>query len=503
MYKRKINYIVITLSIVILVGVIFNYIYLLNGNDFSYNSTFRSIKIEGTKGVHGIAVFPNGIENRETINIIGEISSGSLFYTAGRLVLSCVTLFAGIFVGLLSFFVFQKDKKNKQKTIAFAFFAIACGNYMLVNSFNPYLSVLIESDMLCNFTTKSATFLLELTFCIYILYRIQKPKMVSIMGVMVILYQLIAIIAGGFTKINIVTIDHYYYMLNMIALIIGFIGVIGMSYECLSGKNKRQKASVGMIFVFVFSVTIYVILNALEIKIGRAIIYAGIFLSISLHIFSLLDYFAIEQRKKVKQYAIEKERMQIQLEVMRSQIKPHFLYNCLSVIRGLCINNPDRAYDALSNFSVYLRGNMDSLKSALPIPFEKELEHIENYLELEKLQFADRLSVIENYQAIDFKVPPLTIENLVENAVRHGIAMRPEGGTIYIASEETEDGYEIIVEDDGVGFDISKAIEKCLEKKQSDILKVKEQIEMIGGKLEIKSKLKEGTTAKVFVPKER
>ena len=77
-----------------------------------------------------------------------------------------------------------------------------------------------------------------------------------------------------------------------------------------------------------------------------------------------------------------------------SQIQPHFLYNSISAIQGLCIQNPEKAREALGDFAFYLRGNLNSLAESGKIPFEKELSHVETYLNLEKMRFEERLNVV-------------------------------------------------------------------------------------------------------------
>ena len=127
---------------------------------------------------------------------------------------------------------------------------------------------------------------------------------------------------------------------------------------------------------------------------------------------------------------------------MVSQIRPHFMYNALSSIAILCKLNPETAYDATITFSDYLRGNMDSLKQTAPVPFTQELEHLKKYLYIEKLRFADKLNIEYNIQVTDFVLPLLSVQPLVENAVKHGVGMKKKGGTVTISTRETDNAYE-------------------------------------------------------------
>ena len=185
------------------------------------------------------------------------------------------------------------------------------------------------------------------------------------------------------------------------------------------------------------------------------------------------------------------------IKIMMSQIQPHFLYNTLSTIQALCLTNPDEAYEITGKFGKYLRQNLDSLEQPELIPFEKELEHTKIYADIEQVRFPN-ISVDYNIACSDFSVPALTVQPLVENAIRHGVRNR-EQGIITVCADETESGYVIIVSDNGVGFDVEKARKTGVHIGLSN---VKERIEtMCGGTFEINSVLDGGTTVTIAVPK--
>lgn len=178
-----------------------------------------------------------------------------------------------------------------------------------------------------------------------------------------------------------------------------------------------------------------------------------------LYIIALITVFRVipeNIKVRMREKEMETELEKSKTAIMLSQIQPHFLYNSLSAIRELCSYNQEEAREALYVFTKYLRENMDSLKSEYPVHFSKELSHIETYLKLEKLRFRDDLQVKFDIQEHDFFIPSLTIQPLVENAVKHGICSREEGGTISISTRKINDEIIIIVEDDGVGFDTGK-----------------------------------------------
>lgn len=151
----------------------------------------------------------------------------------------------------------------------------------------------------------------------------------------------------------------------------------------------------------------------------------------------------------------EKELTQSRVNMMVSQIQPHFLYNTLTSIANICEKDPKAARHAIVDFSDYLRVNLDSLKHSQPVPFEKELEHCKTYLAFEKMRFEEDLNIEYNIQARDFTVPILSIQPLLENAVKHGICNRRGGGTVRLTTYKVQGLNYIEVEDDGVGFDVA------------------------------------------------
>lgn len=148
---------------------------------------------------------------------------------------------------------------------------------------------------------------------------------------------------------------------------------------------------------------------------------------------------------------LENALVESQTAVMLSQIQPHFLYNTLTSIRYFVKKDPKLAEVMLTDFSGFLRKNVDSLSASEPIPFARELEHVKYYLSIEQKRFGDRLSVVYAIEVENFKIPGLTIETLVENAVKHGLRSRPEGGTIQIKTFQEGDDIIVVVADDGTG----------------------------------------------------
>ncbi len=196
----------------------------------------------------------------------------------------------------------------------------------------------------------------------------------------------------------------------------------------------------------------------------------------------------------------KRELAEAKTAVMLSQIQPHFLYNVLAVIRRLCEKDPQSAQESISAFSVFLRANMDSLTNNMPLPFEKELEHTESYLQLERQRFGDELKVVYDIETEDFCIPALTLQPIVENAVRHGIRRKEEGGTVTIHTVEQEKSFLVIVEDDGVGFE---TVAEYDQSSHIGIANVRMRLETLcKGSLKIESAVGQGTKVTMEIPKE-
>ncbi len=214
----------------------------------------------------------------------------------------------------------------------------------------------------------------------------------------------------------------------------------------------------------------------------------------------VLIFGVVVAKREQRLIAAEKELYESKVKVMVSQIQPHFMYNALSSIAMLCKLDPDTASQATITFAQYLRGNMDSLKQTAPIPFEQELEHLKKYLYIEKLRFGKKLNIEYDIQATDFELPQLTIQPLAENAVKHGLSKKKGGGTLTIATRETDKAFEVTVSDDGTGFDINE--KKNDGRSHIGMENIKNRLkEMCDADVIIESEIGKGTVAKIIIPK--
>jgi len=178
------------------------------------------------------------------------------------------------------------------------------------------------------------------------------------------------------------------------------------------------------------------------------------------------------------------------------QMRPHFIYNTMTSIYYLCDMDPKKAKQVTLDFTTYLRKNFFAITSDTPIPFDEELEHTRAYLAVEQAQFEDALNVCFDTPHTQFRVPPLTLQPIVENAVKHGMDLETGPLHITIKTSRTNDASTIIVEDNGPGFDPALA-----DDPHTTLANIRQRLElMCGGSMTIAPRTSRGTVVRICIP---
>ena len=307
-------------------------------------------------------------------------------------------------------------------------------------------------------------------------------------------------------------------LLNSVLILLSFIGVM-VIYDTLPYWAAAQIVLCLLFMIFCVLEVIQKDTNRL-VPISSFVLFAAILLDIFgacgnivwrapcakivfailfvIHIVAAARGIVANHRASIRAAKPEKELEDSRIAIMLSQIKPHFLYNVLNTIYHLYRKEPETAQDAISSFAEYLRCNMLSIEKSEPIPFAEEYQHIQTYLSLEQIRFRGKLDVIYDVDVTDFKLPPLTIEPLVENAVKHGVTKKRGGGSVTISTRRTDEAVLITVTDTGVGFDPDTYMEDG--KPHVGIRNVRDRLQnMVGGSLSITS-TENGTVAVVTIP---
>lgn len=202
--------------------------------------------------------------------------------------------------------------------------------------------------------------------------------------------------------------------------------------------------------------------------------------------------------------AREIEMMQVRSRLSFNRLQPKLIFNALDSVYCLCDEDPQLAQSAVSDFADYLRININTMRLTEPVPFEMERTHTEKYISLVKLRYEERLRVVWDMQdEKSFRIPMLTLQPLVQNAIEHGINMRREGGTITISSRELSRYHEITVSDDGIGFDTKLAASDKRIQNPLGLRGIRSRLAALcNGQLRVQSKPGEGTVATILIPKE-
>ncbi len=293
-----------------------------------------------------------------------------------------------------------------------------------------------------------------------------------------------------FTPIFFYAQDGIYMRAKFMVLSQGYqlLGIITVFALTVFNKHTKISEKVGFSIYCILPLFSVILQNILA---GFAIAYFSIIISVE------ILFLFVNAKKNIDLVNESKKTKEAEVRLMMSQIQPHFIYNTLSSISTLIKIDPDKAQVGLDSFTEYLRSNLSAISETNLIPFSDELKHIKTYLALEKIRFDDRLNVTYDIKTKNFKIPPLSIQPIVENAVKHGLMKKIEGGTITIKTTEDDQTYCVEISDDGVGFDVNK-LQKS-DNKHIGLRNVSYRLStMCHGEMMIHSEIDKGTTVMVI-----
>ncbi len=289
--------------------------------------------------------------------------------------------------------------------------------------------------------------------------------------------------------------------LQVIPLMVSLLSLALLLIPLTQGAFEGSKMNIAFIllvfsFLTYFSVTFFDLENIMIAGTEQSISYVML-----PSILIIIALYWISSVLKTKSYikALEKEQkaLEMKAESLTQQIKPHYIFNCLSSIQGAYQEDAEKGEKMLTMFSKHLRDNIESSTSEL-VPFEEEIQAIINYVELENLRRERKIELLLNLETTEFKLPPLSLEPFVENALKHGKIDEISEGYVCISSFEEAKGYRILIEDNGVGFD-----PKTINPERIGIKNVKERLQILcRGTIEVSSKVGEGTCVEIKIPKE-
>ncbi|MBQ0098898.1 MAG: histidine kinase [Oscillospiraceae bacterium] len=427
----------------------------------------------------------------------GNIADDLVHNQVARILIGLVVLFFGLFGFGFSSTLFTKQGNY----LAFALFSVSCGLYFIMSAVSPFLPMWIDNPILCMILDEVWAYLVILTALYYFCSVLSNKKHKITMNILFAIGLLIFILACVFQILGVYDILLSHMLMLPIIIVSIVLGLVFLLLEYIKLKNYDSAIILfSMIPILVFFVA-ETINGITELLPDRLLLQVGLLLSIAIQFFMFAKATNEHYKEMLEVEKMQAELLESRISIMVSQIQPHFLYNALTSIAMLCEKNPKTAKKATIEFADYLRGNMNSLKENNPIPFARELEHLKTYLDLEKMRFGDDLNIEYDIRTTDFSVPALSVQPLVENAVKHGVGMKEDGGTVRITTLEDESTYQIIVEDDGVGFDTTKA-QNDTKRQHIGMENCKSRIKtMCNGEVVIESTVGVGTVSKIIIPK--
>lgn len=178
---------------------------------------------------------------------------------------------------------------------------------------------------------------------------------------------------------------------------------------------------------------------------------SSVILMVWVLIYYLYHSFQKNKNQEVDTFRLQSLVKELELKTIKSHINPHFIFNSLNSIRALVDENPQRARQGITELSNILRNSMQTEKMET-VPLNQELDIVKDYLALEQMRFEERLKVEFDIEknTLQQPIPPMMLQTLVENAVKHGISKQLSGGTITVLSRLANNSHEIIIRNSGV-----------------------------------------------------
>ncbi len=281
----------------------------------------------------------------------------------------------------------------------------------------------------------------------------------------------------------------YFFSVLFLFMLEGFVishlmRTVIRNYHLLDQPLTRQIISmltITILFSFLYAIVDSLLVIAFQIddpnikddsflrRIMRIVLTPFLFLCIWNLIYFSYHYIIKSRRDELDKIRLESLVKELELKTIKAHINPHFIFNALNSIRALVDEDPQRARTAITELSNILRSSMYAEKVETT-PLEKELGIVKDYLALEHIRFEDRLQIEYDIdeETLDLPVPPMMLQTLVENAIKHGISKQKNGGMIKVKSNFVNDHHELVVQNTGIlkrnigsdGFGISGTINR-------------------------------------------
>ncbi len=441
--------------------------------------------------------YSSGLTSVPVLSSYGQYHSKEIGTLAQRYFYIGIVVFFAIYA--LAFAILNKNRKSNKNFWLFAL-CITFAFRMLITNEGYVVSHGLFFDIDYEIMTSLvyvSTYILKLSMLMHVInvldIKIRQGFIIAIAG----LFLICAFVP--YILYDYIYVSTSYMWLQSVTYILDVFMICKLSHAVIEKRKVSLLYLVaycitaGAIVIDNFYINGYISQNVTYIMPVACVVFIAIMVLV--HMFDTLE--AYKQAKRTAE--LQKELGDMSMTLMLSQIQPHFLYNALNTIKYLTKKDPKTAENAIVRFSNYLRANMDSLTQKEPIPFKKEMEHVDNYVSIERLRFGDRLNVEYNISFDDFAIPPLTIQPIAENAIKHGINQRVDGGTLKISSYKEEENIFVVIEDNGVGFDVKET--KNDGRSHVGMNNIKNRLkEMLNADVTVNSAVNTGTTVTIKIP---
>ena len=272
-------------------------------------------------------------------------------------------------------------------------------------------------------------------------------------------------------------------ILPMVALVV--VNLVGV----LARRQKLNKKNFVAFLIYLLPLLVSMALQA----------FINVFLLIVVAVsISAVSMYAIILSDQVDRYLRQqREIADQQASIAVLQMRPHFIYNTMMSIYYLCKQDPEKAQRVTLDFTTYLRKNFSAIVNKDTVPFAEELKHTRAYLSVVQAQCSDNLIVEFDTPYTLFRVPPLSLQPLVENAVKYGLDPdSDEPLRIFVRTEESDSGIVIAVEDNGPGISTDDNGEPHVA-----LDNIQKRLSAVGATLNISLREGGGTVARIFIPK--
>ena len=306
-----------------------------------------------------------------------------------------------------------------------------------------------------------------------------------------------------FSSISLISIILYFVLMGtffqVIPLMLTLVNFLVLLPPLTSNIFEGKKINIPFIIMIIsileyYSITFFDLENIMIAGTEQSISY--ILLPLIIIVIVLYRISTVSNTNKyVKALEKEKEAEKLKADVLKEQIKPHFIFNCLTSIQGAYETDKEKGQKMITMFSKNLRNNLESASYEL-IPFEVELQNILNFSKLESMRQNREIDLLLDLETSDFFIPPLSLEPFIENAIKYSKIENKEGGYIQLCTSRNEKFIIITIEDNGVGFDPSKIKENSIGLKNAN-----ERLKLVlDAETTIESEIGKGTKINIRIP---